>query len=156
LASTGPIADVFARWPMLWQSFGNPNEYDRLVRELPADVVNLITAECLFGEVFNGGFDQYFSNFEGISIREATRGLKDMELEEYAEIASEALAVLGHKFVRDHSERWNRMYAETPGCYATNVFDDLDARFFELEAGDNDLSAIVETYAAEVLKRYSN
>jgi hypothetical protein len=154
--SRGPTDNVIDRWVILLHSFDKPDEYNRLVRELPEDVVNVVAAEWLFGDVINGGFDQYFSNCGGISIREAIRGLRVMGLEKYAEIASEALAVLGDKFVEDPAERWNRMYAATPGHYATNIFYDLDARFCDLERADNDLSAIVEEYATGVLKRHSN
>ena len=150
------IPEVFDGWAFFGQSFLKPDEYNRLASELPAEVVNLVAVECLFGDVLNGGFDQYFSNSGGISIKEAIRGLRDMGLEEYAEIASDALAVLGDKFVQDRTERCDRMYAETPGYGSTDIFDDLDTRFYDLETADNHISDIVEKYAAEVLRRYRN
>jgi hypothetical protein len=150
------LDEIFTRRKAQLKALGEPDDYDRIVRDLPEDIVNLIAVECLFGEVLNGGFDQYFSNSGGHTIKNAIRGLTAMGLEEYAEIASEALVVLGDKFVEDRVERWNRMYAETPGYYSTDIFDDLDDRFYDLEAADNDYPTIIEEYAASALKRYRN
>ena len=156
MADNGPLGEVFDRWAIFADSFEAPNEYNRLVRELPDDVVNVIAVEYLFGDVLNGGFDQYFSNSGGISVREAIRGLRDMGLDEYAEIASDALTVLGDKFVQDRTERCSRMYAKTPGYYATDIFDHLNIRFYDLDRVDDRSSNICEKYAVEVLRRHRN
>jgi hypothetical protein len=156
LADKGPLGEVFDRWAIFGGAFEKPNEYNRFIHDLPDDVVNIIAVECLFGDVLNGGFDQYFSNSGGVSVREAIRGLRDMGLDEYAEIASDALAVLGDKFVQDRAERCSRMYAETPGYYATDIFDHLDIRFYDLDRVDDRSSGILEKYAVEVLRRHGN
>ncbi|MEQ1944218.1 DUF4375 domain-containing protein [Mesorhizobium sp. VNQ89] len=150
------LGEIFTRWRDHNEALGLASDYDRFLGQLPEDVVNVIAVECLFGEMLNGGFDVYFSNSGGHTIGDAIRGMIAMGLAEYAEIAREALAVMGDKFVMDRAERCDRMYADTPGYGSTDIFDHLDDRFYDLEAADSKYSATIEEYAVNALRRYQN
>jgi hypothetical protein len=49
---------------------------------------------CLIGEVYNGGFDQFFSNTSGELYREALEGLEQMQATESVSLLRRAKAVL--------------------------------------------------------------
>lgn len=147
------LREVFDHWSYFAEGFWKPDLYRQLVQDLPDEVVDLVAVECLFNDVLNGGFDQYFSNSGGISVKEAIRGLRDMGLHEYAEIANEALDLMGERFVDDKVERCKRMYDDI-GAVADNEFDVLDKRFYEINYEHDLTPKILEKYAISILSRY--
>lgn len=133
-------------------AWGDPNGYERLTREVPSELLRFVAANTLFGEVYNGGFDQFFSNSSGIVINDAIAGFGEMDLDQHAAIAQEALALMGDAFVQDRWERCRRMYAAFPDNCATDIFDDLDRRFYA--AGEDEACEAFERRALILLTRY--
>src|SRR5688572_8834519 len=62
---------------------------------------------CLIGEVYNGGFEQFFSNSSGAMYGYALSGLLEIEAHEAAALLEEAKDVLfpSHRVPLDRQER---------------------------------------------------
>ena len=95
----------------------------------------------LLGEVYNGGFMQFFVNTSGEHYRHAELGLVQMGATQSLELLRRAKNVLfGSATVpRDQEERWAAM---REGC--DNQLDDLDTEFYKDPDG---MDARTETFA---------
>lgn len=154
-SSFDPVDEVFDRWAdEICGVLDNPNQFSRVIGGLSDDIVNIICANTLYGEVLNGGFSQYFSNSFGTAVNEAIRGLEALGLHEYAQIGREAKAVFGANFPADSMERFVLV---EDGRRRGLGFDSQTDRFVELANSnrDRDLQAF-DSYAAIVLKRHAN
>lgn len=97
---------------------------------LPAEQ-RAVAAICdLRQEVNSGGFDSYFRYWGGDSAPDALRALPDGLGTEWAELLRAGMTLLGTNFPRDAGEREARL----DELELDASFDELDARFFELEA----------------------
>jgi Domain of unknown function (DUF4375) len=150
-----PVGEVFDRWADgICEVLDEPGQYARVIAGMPGDIVNIVCANTLHGEVLNGGFSQYFSNSFGIAVNEAIRGLEALGLHEYAQISRDAKAVLGTSFPVDPMERFRLVEDNRRRGLA---FESQTERFIELANSnrDRDMQAF-NSYAATVLKRYAN
>ena len=104
----------------------------------------------LGGEVYNGGFDQYFSNSAGAHYAIAVQGLERLGAVRALELLKAGkLAVFGNDDVPvDRKERWHAMNREgdsmRPGMDMT--LDALDKQFWEDHDG---MDGLLERWVAE-------
>jgi len=90
-----------------------------------------VAAICdLRQEVNSGGFDSYFRYWGGDSASDALRALPDILGMEWAELLSMAMGLLGTDYPKTADEREARI----DELQLDERFDELDARFFDLEA----------------------
>lgn len=103
---------------------------------LPKVEKTYYAVSCLIGEVYNGGFDQFFSNSAGAMYAYALDGLFELEAERSAALLIAAKETLfGEKLVPiDRTERVNVMptYSESSAESATVSarLDVLDKDFY--------------------------
>lgn len=99
---------------------------------------------CLIGEVYNGGFDQFFSNSTGDLYAYALDGLYEMEAELSAsQLVSAKQVLFGESPVPlEQGERWARMRTVDSSA----ALDALDTAFYE---DRDDLAARCKRFAAE-------
>ena len=99
----------------------------------------------LEGEVYNGGFDQYFSNSSGSFYEHAARGLQAVGATRSARLLADAKhALFGDSAVpTDSTERRAHLRALS---LDSNVLDSLDTQFYE---DPDELGALMERFAKE-------
>jgi hypothetical protein len=103
---------------------------------------------CLMGEVYNGGFDQFFSNSTGSLYGYALTGLLDMEADSSAALLTQAKEVLfGAQLVpTDQGDRLRLMpTVQSDSCPASEQLERLDEAFY---ADPDGLGERCEIYAA--------
>lgn len=105
-----------------------PNEFHSILQELPADVVDVLCADLLFGDVLNGSFHQYFHNSFGITVERAISAMQTLGLPDHPEAARSALLVFGADFPQDRLARMDKM-DELP----ETAFDEATDRFYAAE-----------------------
>ncbi|BCG80883.1 DMP19 family protein [Mesorhizobium sp. 113-3-3] len=105
-----------------------PNEFHSILQELPADVVDVLCADLLLGDVLNGSFHQYFHNSFGITVDRAISAMQALGLPDHAEAARRALMVFGADFPQDRLARMDKM-DELP----ETAFDEATDRFYAAE-----------------------
>ncbi len=104
---------------------------------------------CLMGEVYNGGFDQFFSNRTGSLYGYALTGLLDMEADSSAALLTQAKEVLfGAQLVpTDQGDRLRLMpTVQSDSCPASEQLERLDKAFY---ADPDGLGERCEIYAAK-------
>jgi len=94
------------------------------------------------GEVNNGGHDQFYFNSTGIVWKDALAGFKDMGLDPAVAILEESAQRMGDNPSLDRETRREQMDAYKP------TFDDLDDRFYDLQATGS-LDVAMQEYLAK-------
>ena len=79
-------------------------------------------------EVNNGGHDQFYLNSTGIVWKDALAGFRELGIDEAVGIIRESAARMGGDPSLDREIRQEQLFTLQPR------FDDLDTRFFELQA----------------------
>jgi hypothetical protein len=136
-------------WPFLVEAVYADKSRDDNVEGLtrPAKVVYL--ANCLDGEVFNGGLHQYFYNSSGKYAHETIFVLYELAALRRADLLQQAIHVFPSKRVpRDRVERDNVL--DTLGYQA---FDALDERYYLL--GKTDEEDLLERFLVFMRKNAS-
>lgn len=97
----------------LWHSLVFRANEDCDLNNLSEKEVRYYSAVLLEGEIYNGGFDQYFSNSSGNYYAHAVDCLKEIEAHNALQLVEEASRVLfGNIFPPlDREKRWNIMYS---------------------------------------------
>jgi len=103
-------------------------EFQAVMRELPADVADVLCADLLLGDVLNGGFHQYFHNSFGVTVERAISAMQILGLPGHAEATRSALMVFGADFPQDRLARMNMM-DELP----ETAFDEVTDQFYAAE-----------------------
>ncbi len=90
----------------------------------------------LFGDVFNGGFDNYFYNASGDLALQAVDGLGRIGAENTKLIVADAISAFGENgYSADLDTRRERLSA-----LSDPQFDVLEKKFFEFSDADSDLA----------------
>lgn len=99
----------------LWKSLVERSSNDRSLGQLSSEEQRYFAVSLLEGEVYNGGFDQFFSNSAGDYYRLAVAGLEDLEaLSALAIVREAADTVFGRSGPPvDRTERWRIMDSKT-------------------------------------------
>jgi Domain of unknown function (DUF4375) len=125
-----------------------PAKFAAAYADAPEKVRNLLTAHWAVAEVSNGGFLQLFSSAAGVLAPEAVAGLAALGLPENAAILTEAMAILGTRYVREHNARHKLVQALKRKNKSENPFADLDERFFtQLKRRPGGFDAVAAAYA---------
>jgi hypothetical protein len=135
LANPSPAAKHW-RW-LVRQVYDSPDGLGRLSAEN-----QLYFAACLLeGEVYNGGFDQYFSNSSGGYYALAVRALEEIDAAECGRLLLAAKqALFGPRDVPvDRGARWRRIEKMTPA--QEEKLDQLSRAFCNEAAGFHSLVA---------------
>ena len=121
------------------KAYGTPDGFDRL----SDDEKHYFAVQSLIGEVYNGGFDQYFHNSSGDTYRFAELGLIRMgATHSIALLRSAKSRLFGKAMVpREQEERWSILRN-----LDSDDLDDLDKAFYD----DSDrLDDRLEAFARE-------
>lgn len=99
----------------LWKSLVERSSNDRSLRQLSNEEQRYFAVSLLEGEVYNGGFDQFFSNSSGDYYRLAVAGLEDIGASSALGLVREAAdTVFGRSGPpADRTERWQIMDSKT-------------------------------------------
>ncbi len=101
-----PLDDLIEkRAPDITDCIYDPDLYFALKKSIPENIVNLIAASLLFGQVINGGYWQYFYNSYGVMVNEAIEGFRDLGLVELAKISTDARDFFGLPFPNARDDR---------------------------------------------------
>lgn len=139
----------------LWVSLAKRSSIDRSLADWSAEEKVYFSACLLEGEVYNGGFDQYFSNSSGDYYRLAVKGLEELRAVHSLKLLREAAETLfGKEGPPDsQTDRWRIMNSKarrlseavTRNRQASKL-DRLDKQFSE----DPDrLGNLLKAYAEE-------
>lgn len=109
------------------------------VHKSDAGIANLSDVErqywavgCLFGEVYNGGFDQYFHNSSGATYSAAVDGLKAMDATMSLLLLEKAKQMIfGFADVPEESCTRRRIQASVDGDSLQQRLDELDKQFWD-------------------------
>ena len=96
--------------------------------------ITVLCVEWFFGEVCNGGIDQYLFNQSGRMASEGPGALERVQLHEYANILRSALSRCDNhpdNSENDFGERED-YYSPDPELLGVHALDDLDRAFFTL------------------------
>lgn len=125
-----------------------PAKFAAAYAEAPEKARNLLTAHWAVAEVSNGGFLQLFSSAAGVLAPEAVAGLAAIGLPENAAILTEAMAILGKTYVREHRARHKLVQTLKRKNKSENPFAALDERFFaQLKRRPGGFDAVAGAYA---------
>lgn len=106
------------------------------VESLTASAQVLYLAQVLYGEVFNGGFHQYFSNSSGKYAHETVIALNALRAPRAASLLLRAIATFPNKRVPQRRAERNEELDKTDA----KILDILDDEYYALEKrGDEDL-----------------
>jgi len=138
----------------LWKSLGERSS-DGSLAQLSAEEQRYFAVSLLKAEVYNGGFDQFFSNSSGDYYHLAIAGMEELRASSALAIAKEAAETVFGSSVPpvDREERWQIMNSklnELPEVSARfrqmSRLESLDKQFCE----DADhLGDLLKTYAEE-------
>lgn len=99
----------------LWVSLVERSSHDGSLTSWSLQEKYYFSVVLLEGEIYNGGFDQYFSNSSGDYYSLAVVGLKELEAEHSLRTLQEAAETLfgGRGPPVGQAARWNVMYAKS-------------------------------------------
>ena len=99
----------------LWVSLVERSSPDRDLTGWTEQEKRYFAASLLEGEIYNGGFDQYFSNTSGGYYSIAIDALEEIEAFRSLEIVQKASSILFGKRLppENQEDRWRIMYANT-------------------------------------------
>lgn len=116
-------------WSCAESDWWTPEEADTALAVLPRAQRDLLLADYLLAEVFNGGVHQYFSNSSGTLAPETADVLERMGLHEHGRALRQAMALYGADYPRDTDARrammqdWNEAKDEALNA-PTAIMDD--------------------------------
>jgi hypothetical protein len=117
----------------------------KAVARITEPELRLLAVYCLWGEVHNGGFDQYFFNSSGNDSEAALAGLKELGAPAAAALLERAMyAFPGGKPPADRKQRVALMAKLRKK--AEGVWEQCDKEFYALK---EDLSQLMLTYAKQ-------
>jgi hypothetical protein len=95
----------------LWVSLVNRSSNDPDLSTFSKSEITYFTIGILEGEIYNGGFDQFFSNSSGMYYEEAALGLAEIGAHQSLTILKQAsAAIFGRRAPpKNRSERWKLM-----------------------------------------------
>jgi hypothetical protein len=110
---------------------------------MPEVARNLLTTHWVVSEVCNGGFHQLVTNATGVLLPEAIVGFRAIQLDEIAEIASEACSFFGQTYPREQVSRIEALerFAALSEPDSWNPFEEADDRFYAALALKEDRDA---------------
>ncbi|MFO1341579.1 MAG: DMP19 family protein [Burkholderiales bacterium] len=122
---------------------GTPGGFD----QLNSAERTYFAVSCLIGEVYNGGFEQFFSNSSGSLYGYALDGLVELGAAKSVALLAEAKrAIFGDGLVPlDRQDRFNKMLTNSEedeaSSQASTLLDSLDKQFWKDEDGLAELCA---------------
>jgi hypothetical protein len=130
--------------PVSWivNIYDGEAEYNNSLAPFSREQRYLLAILLYMGEVNNGGHDQFYFNSTGIVWKDALAGFRDMGLDQAAAILEESAKRMGGNPSLDRETRWEQMDAYGP------TFDDLDDRFYDLQATGR-LDVAMQEYIAQ-------
>lgn len=116
--------------PLWWKAdiYNGERAYEESLVEFSRPQRLCLAIEWYRAEVNNGGHDQFYFNSTGIVWRDALAGFTELGLDDFAAVLNESANRLGGDPPLDREERQTLMDAMEA------QFDDLDDRFYALEA----------------------
>jgi hypothetical protein len=131
---------------VLWQFLLSTVYREQTVKDVGAltgAAKNLYLVHVLDGEVFNGGFHQYFSNSSGDYAHEALSALLELGAGEAAKLLQQAIRAF--PLERVSKERGERN--EQLDHVDVKLLDALDAQYYALsDAGTEDLGTLIRAF----------
>ncbi len=111
--------------------YDGPQKYqaDQLKFSLPQRYV--LAMIWYVAEVNNGGHDQFYFNSTGIVWKDALEGFKFFKLDDYAQILTESVNLMGGDPSLDREKRQQQLDSLQPD------FNELDNRFYKLDEFDS-------------------
>jgi len=137
--------DPWAVFDPVWRQaniYDGEAEYNKSLAVFSREQRLLVAVSWYISEVNNGGHDQFYYNSTGIVWKDALTGFREMGLDEAAAILEESAQRMGGNPSLDRQTRWDQMDAYKP------TFDDLDDRFYDLQATD-DLDVAMQEYIVQ-------
>jgi hypothetical protein len=112
----------------VWDVYSTLSRPDRSTLN---DVQRGLVAVCdLREEVNSGGFDRYFRYWGGNSALDASRVLRGLLGQDWADLLKEAIDLLGPEYPTAQADRESLVDARD----LDDQFEDLDARYYALES----------------------
>jgi hypothetical protein len=125
---------VFGRAYMKWITQGP--------EALTEGEVTVYCVETTFGEVCNGGIEQYLTNESGALAEHCPAAFRRVGLPKYADIIEEAISLCVKDYVELEKDpddpRSPHFMWELKDETGSDPFEDLDKRFFKLYFADKD------------------
>lgn len=99
----------------LWISLVKRSSHDQDLKDWSVEEIKYFSMSLLEGEIYNGGFDQYFSNMSGGYYIQAVRGLQEIQAFSTLKIVQEAAQLIFGPLAPPASQedRWRIMYSES-------------------------------------------
>ena len=115
--------------PIWWTAniYDGEQKYNESLARFSQEQRYIFAVISYIDEVNNGGHEQFYSNSTGIVWRDAFAGFRELGIDEGAGIIQESAARMGGNPGLDRATRQQQLDAYQPN------FDDLNARFYELE-----------------------
>lgn len=88
---------------------GTPETYLASIASLPRSEVGLFAAHLCLGEIYNGGFLQFYWNNAGVLAPEAIEGFDLIGMPEMAALLRDTDALLGDPYPRVRDDRWDAL-----------------------------------------------
>lgn len=143
LAEYDPVSE-------LWKSLVTRSTEDRALTSFTSQERTYFAVGLLEGEVYNGGFDQYFSNSAGDYFAHAEAGLVELDASDAVRILREAAKTVFGRTPppEDQAERWKAMERHQGGRRLFSkreaILNALDKQFWD---GSEDLADRLAGYA---------
>jgi hypothetical protein len=109
---------------------------------------NVFAAWCLYSQVMNGGFHQFFYNPHGIVAPEAVVGFLGIGMPETAGVVRKAIDMFPRPYPRDRILRWDHVPEEDDGRF--RWLDDEFCKVADDEAGG--FLALADRYAESAVR----
>ena len=136
-----------------WKADVDGVQPDALIERLPSAVTAVYATRLVEDEVANGGFNQLFFNGMGSLLERAAVGYRTIGAPDHERIANAAIERAIEAAPRLEATWASPTLEAFSGSYQLQVFDDLDAAFYEIEQTE-DVSAIriqfVRSHASEL------
>ena len=130
----------------------DPTAFLNYYASMPQVARNLMTTHWVVSEVCNGGFHQLVTNPTGVLLPEAIVGFRAIQLDELAEIASDACSFFGQAYPREQMSRIEALerFGALSEPDSWNPFEEADERFFaalDLEEDRDAYTSSADVYA---------
>lgn len=131
--------------PVWWTAniYDGEEDYERSLAGFSRPQRLVFAIHWYRAEVNNGGHDQFYFNSTGIVWRDVLAGFEEMGLGDYAAVVRESARLLGGDPPLDRAKRQEIL--DELGPELDDKFDDLDSRYYNLEA-KHDLSKALLVY----------